>query len=78
MWSPFLALVGALILLPTQPLADTRKIAALAPSGLVLVMDGNAANAAAVGRAASGMRTLLAAVEGDAGGTAAAAAAAST
>jgi serine-type D-Ala-D-Ala carboxypeptidase/endopeptidase (penicillin-binding protein 4) len=40
MWSHLLALVCALLLLPAQALAGAReKVAALAPSGLVLVMD---------------------------------------
>src|SRR5215207_4140427 len=40
MWSHLLALACALLLLPAQALAGAReKLAALAPSGLVLVMD---------------------------------------
>src|SRR5215208_6601601 len=40
MWSHLLALACALLLLPTQALAGPKeKLAALAPSGLVLVMD---------------------------------------
>src|SRR3954453_1656023 len=40
MWSHLLALACALLLLPAQVLADAReKLAALAPSGLVLVID---------------------------------------
>src|SRR5215207_3443037 len=40
MWSHLLALACALLLLPAQALADAKqKLAALAPSGLVLVMD---------------------------------------
>ena len=40
MWSHLLALVCALLLLPAQALAGAKeKVAALAPSGLVLVMD---------------------------------------
>src|SRR3954468_15071217 len=40
MWSHLLALACALLLLPAQVLAGAReKLAALAPSGLVLVMD---------------------------------------
>src|ERR687897_1930657 len=42
MWSHLLALACALLLLPAQVLAGAReKLAALAPSGLVLVMDAN-------------------------------------
>jgi hypothetical protein len=40
MWSRLLALACALLLLPAQALAGVKeKVAALAPSGLVLVMD---------------------------------------
>jgi serine-type D-Ala-D-Ala carboxypeptidase/endopeptidase (penicillin-binding protein 4) len=40
MWSQFLALTCALLLLPPEALADAKqKIAALAPSAVVLVMD---------------------------------------
>ena len=40
MWSHLLALACALLLLPAQALAGAKeKVAALAPSGLVLVMD---------------------------------------
>ena len=40
MWSHLLALACALLLLPAQALAGAKeKLAALAPSGLVLVMD---------------------------------------
>src|SRR3954464_14274266 len=40
MWPHLLALASALLLLPAQALADAKqKIAALAPSGLVLVID---------------------------------------
>ena len=39
-WPPLLALACALLLIPAQALAGAReKLAALAPSGLVLVMD---------------------------------------
>ena len=40
MWSHLLALVCALLLLPVQAMAGAKEeVAALAPSGLVLVMD---------------------------------------
>jgi serine-type D-Ala-D-Ala carboxypeptidase/endopeptidase (penicillin-binding protein 4) len=40
MWSHLLALACALLLLPAQAQAGAKeKVAALAPSGLVLVMD---------------------------------------
>jgi serine-type D-Ala-D-Ala carboxypeptidase/endopeptidase (penicillin-binding protein 4) len=40
MWSHLLTVAGALLLLPAQAMADAKeKVAALAPSGLVLVMD---------------------------------------
>ena len=40
MWSHLLVLACALLLLPAQALAGAKeKVAALAPSGLVLVMD---------------------------------------
>ena len=40
MWSHLLALVCALLLLPAQAMAGAKEeVAALAPSGLVLVMD---------------------------------------
>src|SRR5688572_6560102 len=40
MWSHLLVLACALLLLPAQALADAKeKVAALAPSGLVLAMD---------------------------------------
>jgi len=40
MWSHFFALACALLLLPNQALADAKqKVAALAPSALVLVVD---------------------------------------
>jgi len=40
MWSQLLVLACALLLLPAQALAGAKeKVAALAPSGLVLVMD---------------------------------------
>src|SRR3954470_2308602 len=40
MWSHLLALACALLLLPAQAVAGAKeKLAALAPSGLVLVMD---------------------------------------
>ena len=42
MWSYFLAVTCALLLLPTQASADAKqKVAALSPSALVLVMDAN-------------------------------------
>ena len=40
MWSQLLVLAGALLLLPAQALAGAKeKLAALAPSGVVLVLD---------------------------------------
>ncbi len=40
MWSHLLALACALLLLPAQAMAGVKeKLAALAPSGLVLVLD---------------------------------------